>query len=371
MSRAFTSLILLLWSFANLLGAAETVKLAVPNFSEDKIVNTTIGMRSFYKTPFHLKSEIHYRNGKPVILVHNYRYGEFGWTYAPGRAEVSCKNMHKAYQAIGKTPVPADEKIAVLGATANGLMIASKLAKSGYSVTIYADNFSPNTFADIHARIFMPFANAKKIEGEFIENLEILSYKIYEAWANPKNNSGYRGVTPIDLYLINDEGSFNFLVKNGLIPEAKAVNIAFSDDKNISATKYKSFILDTPLLMKEMMQKCKALGVKFVQRRIIDLSDSLSLDANVIFNCIGLGSNEIFTDNKVVPFVCHTISLQDTVGIDYVIYANHSDETYTYWLANNKKMTISGTFLDFDQDGFSEAANIKRLFERAKQLVMN
>lgn len=370
MSRFFL-LVLFFLTLANPVGAVDTVKLIAPTFPEDKISNKKVGMRTFHKTPFHLKSEIHYNNENPIILIHNYRYGEAGWTYAPGRMEISYENMLSAFRAIGKTPIPLNEKIAVLGATAHSLMIANKLAKNGYPVTIYADNFSPNTFADMHARIFMPFFNTKKTEGELIDRLETLSYEIYDSWANSKNSNGFRGVYPVDLYLINDEGSFSLLVKKGLIPEPKFVDIAFNDTKTIPATQYKSFILDTPLIMKEMMHKAKSLGVKFVNKTINDLTDCLNLDANVVFNCIGLGSHTVFADTKIVPFVCHTLNLPDTVSPNYVVYVNHLDETYTYWLANNNKTTISGTFFAFDQESLSEATNIKLLIDRAKQLVID
>ncbi len=365
------TLLFMIWLFSNHLYTAETINLPAPNFSEDNIVNAKTAMRPFHETPFHLKAEIHYRNEKPFILIHNYRDGDAGWTYAPGRMEVSYENMLKAYHAIGKTLIPANESIAVIGGGVHGLMIANKLAEIGHPVTIYAENFSPNTFSDIHACIFMPLLNAKKTTDSLINQLEFISYKTYESWINPKNHNGYHGVTPVDLYLINDNGSFNRLTKNSFIPEAEAVTIQFDNNKNISAKKYRSFILDTPLIQKEMMRKAKMLGIKFIYRKTKNLADCLTIDADVIFNCIGLGANETFLDDKIVPQTHHSICFQSPVKDNYVIYINHLDETHTYYLANNNTITVSGTFPPLNKNNFSETTNIKHLLKRANRIAMH
>lgn len=363
------TLLFMTWLFSSYLFGINTIDLTTPNFSENNILNAKMAMRPFHETPFHLKAEVHYRNEKPLILIHNYRDGNAGWTYAPGRMQISYENMLKAYQAIGKTLIPSKETIAVVGGGVHGLMIANKLAQNGHPVTIYAENFSPNTFSDIHSRIFMPLSNAKKTDDSLIHHIESISYITYESWINPKNRNGYRGVTPVDLYLINDNGSFNHLIKNAFIPKAEAVTLYFDNNKNISAKKYKSFILDTPLIQKEMMSRAKMLGVKFIYRKTKNLADCLNIDADVIFNCIGLGANETFLDDKIVPQTHHSISFQSPVKDNYVIYINHLDDTHTYYLANNNTITVSGTFLSFDKKNFSETTNIKHLLERANKIA--
>lgn len=365
------NLVLLFLVLTHGLSGMETVKLTAPDFSEDKIINKKVGIKALHRTAFKLKSVVHYHHEKPIIIIHNYGNEEAGWTYAPGSMEVAYEKMQETYAAIGKTLVPANEKIAVLGAGVNGLMIANKLVEEGYDVTVYANYFSPDTFSDIHMGVFIPVLEAQKNGNELIERLEILSYKTYQSWADRKNNVGYRGVYPIDLYVVNNEDSFDLLINQGLVAEPKLISIDFGNSSTILAKKHQSFVFNTSLIMKEMMKKAKRLGVKFVKMKINCISDYMNLGADVVFNCIGHGSNKIFKDSNTIPFIGHTIDIRNPIRMNYVIYIGHPDGTYTYWFSKDKKTTLAGTFLEFNQEGVTEDAHVQHLFDRAKKLVMN
>ena len=76
------------------------------------------------------------------------------------------------------------KKVAIIGAGISGLSSAYKLAESGYSITIFAKQFSPNTTSDKAAAFWFPYHIRNDKRG--IEWCKI-SYQFYQQLAQNKD----------------------------------------------------------------------------------------------------------------------------------------------------------------------------------------
>lgn len=348
--------------------AVEVVKLDVPNFSEAQVVNKKMGMRMVGSIT--IKSKVHYHEGKPVIVVDNYGYGGNGWSYAPGSVELACEQMVKGYQFIRKQMTPEKEAIAILGGGVNSLMLANRLAKEGYSVTVYAEAFSPDTLSDVKIGVFIPFLNGKTKQNSIRERVEEYSYVAYAKWAEEMVEKRNGSVRPIDLYVVNDEGEVEVPRRNSVIPMPSIVDVEIGFRQRVAALRYKSFAIDTGSVMKEMMEEGERLGVKFVNMKIHSLKECMGVvGASIIFNCIGFDLKEKELKDET-PLIGHTMSVEGDDRIDYAIYVKHVDGSYTYLFpGKNNSIRVTGTFFSAVEKKGSESENMKRLIARANNIL--
>ncbi len=354
-------------AFLLMLGAkgAEVVSLDVPDFSGMQVVNKKMGMRLGGNIT--IKTKVHYHEGKPVVFVDNYGFGGHGWTYAPGSVKLAFERMYKGYELIKKPMIPKEEKVVVLGGGVNSLMLANRLAgEEGFSVTVYAEEFSPNILSDVKVGVFIPFLRREEKDDNIRDRLEESSYEVYARWANERAN---KSVRPIDLYIVDESGKVKLPRSSAVIPMPSIVDIDVGQKDRVSALKYKSFAIDTASMMKEMMEEGKMLGVKFVKRKINTLQECMDMGAGIIFNCIGLELKE--KDKKDDEMlVSHTMSIEGEGRMDYAIYVKHENGSYTYLFpGKDNVVTVTGTFFPVLEKNISETENMKHLVTRASTIL--
>lgn len=362
-----------LWSFVILLCligsayAGEVIRLDFPNFCETAVMDKKMGMR--VSENITIKSKVHYHEGKPVIVVDDYGYGETRWSYAPGSVEIAYEQMLKGYQLIRKQMIPQKEAVLILGGGANGLMLANRLAGEGFPVTVYAEEFSPNTLSEVKIGVFVPFLNAGKKQNSIRERIEEYSYMAYAKWVDEMEESKKGGVRSIDLYFVNDGGEIELPRRSSVIPMPSIVDIEIGHRTKVPSLRYKSFAIDTGFIMKEMMEEGKRLGVKFVNKKINDLKECMEVGASLIFNCIGLELKEKVHRNEV-PLISHTMSVEGADRMDYAIYVKHTDGSYTYLFpGRNNSIRVTGTFFASTEKRATETENMNQLIARANKIL--
>lgn len=352
--------------FLSLMGSVkgvEVVRLAIPDFSQMEVVNKKMGMRMSGKIT--IEAKVHYRDGNPVVVVDNYGYGGNGWTYAPGSVELAFEHMHKGHELSRKTLIPKEE-VMVLGGGVHSLMLAKRLAKEGYSVTVHAEEFSPNVLSDVKVGVFVPFLRKEEKNDSIRDRLEESSYAVYAQWADEKEN---KSVRPIDLYIVDDTVKVKLSRKSAVIPLPSIVDIDVDGKERVPALRYKSFAIDTASMMKEMMEEGKSLGVKFVKMKINTLQECINMGGGIIFNCIGLELRQ--KDKKdEETLISHTMSIEGEGRMDYAIYVKHENGSYTYlYPGKDNVVTVTGTFFPALEKNISEAENMKHLITRANGIL--
>ncbi|PWU07380.1 MAG: hypothetical protein C5B43_00480 [Verrucomicrobia bacterium] len=342
----------------------EIVKLDVPSFSEAQVVNKKLGMKVM--THITVRAKVHYYKGEPIIVVDNYGYGGNKWTYAPGSVELAYEQMKKGCQLIRKSMIPHEEKVTVLGGGVDGIMLANRLAKEGFKVTVYAEQFSPNTLSDIKIGVFLPFLNEEDKKDKIKTRLEELSYRTYADWFELKGEKN-KSIRPIDLYIVDESGKVNLPRKSEIIPNPSIINLEIGFKESFAALKYKSFAIDTGRIMTDMMEEGRRLGVNFVKMNVDSVDRFMANGSGIIFNCIGLELKEK-EEREEMSLISHTMCIEGGKGMEYAIYVKHENGNYTcLFPGKDNAVNVTGTFFEMLEKNASEADNVKRLVSRANQ----
>ena len=120
-----------------------SLQLAAPNFSDDMIQGYKVGLRPYRTHGLRIERT----ETADKTIVYNYGHGGAGVTLSWGSAEVAA---HLVEDKARSTPV------AVIGAGVVGLSTAQVLVEMGFSVQIYAREFSPNTTSDVAGAEWSP-----------------------------------------------------------------------------------------------------------------------------------------------------------------------------------------------------------------------
>lgn len=93
--------------------------------------------------------------------------------------------------------------------------------------------------------------------------------------------------------------------------------------------KFKGYVFNPPILTKKMIDKFKSLGVKVVRKKLASLGD-IGVTNATIFNCLGLGAEQLVNDDKVFS----------TRGQVIVVRAPHVKKVTLVWASDASTYVI-------------------------------
>jgi hypothetical protein len=299
------------------------VILKKPCFNRDKIVGTKSALRPFRKSGIRLEKEII----KDKLIVHNYGYAGSGITLSFGGA------AQVASMVEGK-------QIGVLGAGVIGLTCAYELILKGYTVTIYAENFSPHLTSDVAAGIWTP--PDQGAYGEMLSKSKE-SFQVYE----------FQGVMFLDYYVF------------GLPPlfDEEVVEVEFEGGVKKNGLRYNEIAIDGKIFMADLFKKVKE-SATFSQRKFSCLDEVLALKEEVIINCTSLGSKELFGDQDLYP-VRGVLLYFPAQAINYTIYSPISEDYFLSIFPWKDRLILGGVY----DKGESTDLIIERLLNHAENFL--
>lgn len=287
------------------------LRLPAVNISYDRIIRTTIGLRPHRPSGFVLKAEP--LDGK--TLIHNFGHGGSGMSLSWGTASMATD------LAMAHT----ERKAAVLGSGVVGLTSARELQRHGFDVTIYAATVPPDTTSNMSLAGWTPTSGlvdnklrtpawdeqcrqAARIAYRRLQLLVGPKYGVtwvphYQPIDNPQQRSG--GNNPNPLLPPELEGP-RWLLGPGEHP-FRTTHCGAWDEMRIEPSIY----LDA--LMTDFLNW----GGKVVIRRFETPRDVAALTENVIVNCTGLGSKELFKDPDLIPLKGQLVVLVPQPEITY------------------------------------------------------
>lgn len=190
--------------------------------------------------------------------------------------------------------------VAVLGAGVIGLSTACLLLRAGCDVTIYAESVPPFTGSDVACAVWCPFFVG---EAKFASADRQASQRLWaeQSWlmfeALQDSNVGVRWTTNIEMYPSQVEEPFwADIVKDFSSGHDPSLPPGFTFQ-----TTFRTFIVETPRYMAELVAGFVGQGGRIVNRRVASVDDVTDLDARIVFNCTGLGSRTLWGDNDVRP----------------------------------------------------------------------
>jgi len=295
------------------------------------------------------------------LIIHNYGHGGSGITLSWGTVQDAlglCKDQLNRIKQNG-------ESIAILGAGIIGLTTAYLLLQNGYQVRIYATQISPHTTSDVAAALWGPFGldiSQEPGAPERFDNWQKESFKQFKIFA--ENSDLFPGVSFITTYYCKTPGAYphrNFLPD--LIPP---ISVEHIDGKDFWV--FQDLFIEIPVYMEFLHNQVAQLGAEIVPC-ILDKQKIQQLPEQIIFNCTGLGSRELFDDSALVPIRGQlvTVAQKNFPNIVLIQRYNDNQNIFTIIPRPSKKQCIIGVTYEFGVENYEIDFDVsKNLLDAAK-----
>lgn len=292
----------------------EVRKIVPPNFDDAYLGEKIL----CYRPMRHGSPNLSVRQINNKLIAHNYGHGGSGWTLGPGSAQyVNSLMINSEYaKELSSKSTP----IAIVGAGVIGLFTAYDLVKRGYqNITIYADRtdaLTSHNAGGLLAPVSMD--NAPSMQAT-IDQIGIDAYRFYDSIAKNMNSDFTGGALVVPTYFENKEDSGLEPYVGKVMKPAKEVILDFGNGTTRKMVAYDDGIyMDTATLMGGLHRFLKLHNIKIVQKKINSFNE---IEQKFIFNCSGLGSNQLASDAEVVPVQGHLIMMKNQVpqNMNYMI----------------------------------------------------
>ena len=288
------------------------VRLAPVNISYDRIIRTTIGLRPHRPSGFMLRGDT--LDNK--LLIHNFGHGGSGMSLSWGTASM----------ATDLAMPHAERKAAVCGSGVVGLTSARELQRHGFEVTIYAATVPPDTTSNMSLAGWTPTSglvdNTLRTAAwdEQVRHAARIAYRRLQLLIGPKY-----GVTWVKQYspTDNDPSTPNPNPNpNPILPrELQGPGVVLGPGEHPFRTKYCSereeMRIEPSIYLDALMTDFLNWGGKVVIRKFDTPADIAKLSENVIINCTGLGSKELFKDPELMPLKGQLVVLVPQSEVTY------------------------------------------------------
>lgn len=223
----------------------------------------------------------------------------------------------------------------VLGAGVSGLSTGVLLLKNGYKVTIWAKDLPPNTTSNKAAAVWYPYlcfprdkaipwakTTFEFLQKEFINEpaTGCIFRTMTEMFDKPQPEPWWAEAFP------------------GKIERPKKEELP---DGYVDAYRIKSIVIDTGLYMGYLMEMFRSLGGVVIQKEVKDIQDALQ-DSDIVINCTGLGSKDLFQDNKLFPVRGQMIKIK-AAGFDQVVVDDEGINALSVVVPRVNDIMLGGT----------------------------
>ncbi|MGF1635699.1 MAG: FAD-dependent oxidoreductase [Cyclobacteriaceae bacterium] len=276
-----------------------SLRLPKVNVSRSRVIKETVGLRPFRVSgPRIEKQEL----GNKTI-VHNYGHGGSGWSLSWGSA-------HMASKLVASTGA---KDVAVIGCGVVGLSAATLLQKKGYEVTIYTKDVYPQVTSAMATGTWSPTSrliNPEKVTPSF-------AAMFHEACSFSFNTFqrmlGLNEVVDwMDSYAIRGENLGRNDFSSELKEKLMTPDLDFYPKPTLLARRENPFkykyvskaptnIFNIPSYLKMLRDDFLLQGGHLKIKTFDSPEDIDALKEKCIVNCTGLGAQEIFGDEELLP----------------------------------------------------------------------
>jgi glycine/D-amino acid oxidase-like deaminating enzyme len=276
--------------------------------------------------------------------------------------------------------VSQNEEIAVLGAGIIGLTTAYLLTQRGYTVNLYAEltpfeklKGKPEITTTVAAGYWMPLKVGNKAQTVAFA---VASWNHYDEIMKLQDQTGRKlGITKLPAYALNDDDeTFHFKIP-GVI-EPKDCMVTFGDRIYYKSKTFPTFVIETALYCAYLNEELEKSGkYRFVNATLQSKEDVLNLKENHIFNCFGLGSKEIFGDEKLRGIKGHILKFKlsdhETVK-DFLLVMKTIDGGLHLQVPQHQSgnFMLGVSFEEGKKDSNVEMLGINKVFEQARNFYL-
>ncbi|MEP5187289.1 MAG: FAD-dependent oxidoreductase [Marinomonas sp.] len=253
------------------------------------------------------------------LVVHNYGHGGDGYTLSWPCARWAADQISKTHPG----------SVGIIGAGVSGLTTAWLLAQRGINVSIYAEQFSPDTTSNIAGAIILTGPNYRSGEN---------------ANSGPSddaiNADVIAGFTP---FLIDPRYGVYWIDHFQMRPLRQDGQSTYEEFLGRRVTsKFRTIMVDPNLYLAALMQDLSAMGVQFWTKKFTTLGDLARLPHTALVNCSGLGAGILFDDENMYPIRGQLTLLKPQPEIDYS-YISRQPGGILYMFPRRENIVLGGT----------------------------
>ena len=292
-----------------------TRRFAPVKVSRDRVIREVVGLRPYRASGFVVDAE---RFGNK-LLVHNYGHGGGGVTLSWGTASLAV-DLARDFITHHARP----QHFAVLGCGVSGLSTARLLQRRYQNgpgtVTIYAKALPPDTTSNIAGAswspttVFEPDHVDAKWNEQFRRACQI-SNRAFQLLVGPEY--GVRWIETFEL--MRNEISLQRELPGGdaLYPDRQihrdpAHYLGFP-----FVRQYSTMLIEPSIYLSALLRDFYIAGGRVVVKEFRNRREIARLREQVVFNCTGLGSRELFDDQELEPVRGQLEVLLPQPEIDY------------------------------------------------------
>ena len=292
-----------------------TRRFAPVKVSRDRVIREVVGLRPYRASGFVVDAE---RFGNK-LLVHNYGHGGGGVTLSWGTASLAV-DLARDFITHHARP----QHFAVLGCGVSGLSTARLLQRRYQNgpgtVTIYAKALPPDTTSNIAGAswspttVFEPDHVDAKWNEQFRRACQI-SNRAFQLLVGPEY--GVRWIETFEL--MRNEISLQRELPGGdaLYPDRQIHRDPAHYFGFPFVRQYSTMLIEPSIYLSALLRDFYIAGGRVVVKEFRNRREIARLREQVVFNCTGLGSRELFDDQELEPVRGQLEVLLPQPEIDY------------------------------------------------------
>jgi glycine/D-amino acid oxidase-like deaminating enzyme len=308
--------------------------------NESRVIRTVAGLRPYRRSGFVVRAEAL----GDKRLVHNYGHGGAGITLSWGSSKLATELGLPGHRG----------PVAVLGSGVMGLSTARLVQEAGFPVTIYTAALPPDTTSNVAGGQFHPFGFFREdsATSEFkAQYLRALDY----SWRRFQIMVGEDyGIRWLPTYVETDSPEAREIAN--FPPINRMLGMADHPFPLDSVLRYDTMYVETGRYLRQMLRDVQIAGGKIEVRRLATQADVVSLGENLIFNCTGLGSRELFADQELQPVRGQLAILEPQPEVHYAALGE-----FGYMFPRPDGIILGGTFERDVWDPRPDPADIARI----------
>ncbi|OXU29069.1 hypothetical protein TSAR_011175 [Trichomalopsis sarcophagae] len=244
-------------------------------------------------------------------------------------------------------------RVAVVGAGVIGITtaVAVKEAFPSVELTVFSENFSPETTGDGSAGFWTPFFIADTDEKK-LHQWSLVTHKWMEGFWKSELASDV-GVSLIPVYRVSSDAGdvrtpiwADVVYGNFKLNQKQLDRLSEIKKKNYAAGHhYLTYTCEPTKLLPFLMKKLRSMDVRIVKTKIKDLKKLKGDGFDIVINCTGIGSRELCSDKSVIPVRGQVIRMKAPW-----MYETFTEEDCdgNYVIPNMESVVLGGTHQEND-----------------------
>lgn len=249
--------------------------------------------------------------------------------------------------------------ILVLGCGVSGLSTGITLLRGGYPVTIWARDLPPDTTSNQAAAIWFPYLAAPR---EKVDPWAKHTLAFFREHLVPDPASGCSPIMVRDLYAKTVEVPWWASAVDGY----RRLGTDEPPPGYVDGFEVESVVIDTSVYMDYLVAWFRRLGGETEQIEVRHIGEALKL-SDIIVNCTGLGSRNLFGDESVYPVRGQVVKVRLN-GANIGLLDDEGPNGLAYIIPRTNDIVLGGTAQANDWELVPRAADREDILRKAAAL---